>query len=81
MAVTVTFVSINVNNLNREGTVAVGEVNQAGWSAHGKNNFGNGFYIGNTLAFANVQSIVDVDLIDSPINDSDNLPSAQNQAV
>ncbi|WP_088832675.1 hypothetical protein [Paenibacillus tyrfis] len=42
MAVTVTFVAINVNTLNRGATVSVGANAQSGWAQNGKNNFGNG---------------------------------------
>lgn len=81
MALAINFVSINVNSINRNSTVAIGENNQAGWSAHWKSNQGNGLYIGNSVTLNNATVILDTDLVDSPILDSDNVPSLQNQQL
>lgn len=81
MAVTITFVAINVNTLNRGGVVSVGEVAQPGWAQHGKNNFGNGNMYGVNIETNIVNNVLDSDLVDSPISDVQNTPSFQNQTV
>ncbi|WP_458413692.1 hypothetical protein ACNQFZ_01965 [Schinkia sp. CFF1] len=81
MAIAINFVSVVVNAQNRNATVAMGEVLQSNWSAHQKANFGIGFSIGNNAEFNNIVNILDPDLVDMPVQDSDMVPSAQNQSV
>jgi hypothetical protein len=81
LAVTINFISINVNTLDTDATISIGENNQAGWDAHSKNTFGNGMFFGNNLSYNNLNVIPDNDVIDAPINDQDFKPSAQNQSV
>lgn len=81
MAIAINFVTINVNSLNRDATVAVGENNQPGWSTHGKAIFGNCQVFGISFTSNILTNVIDNDVIDSPINDQDNTPSAQNQQL
>lgn len=79
MAIAINFVMINVNSLNRDASVSVGENNQPGWSTHGKSIFGNGQVIGASLNTNVLNNLFDGDIVDSPIIDNDIIPSAQNQ--
>jgi hypothetical protein len=81
LAVTINFISINVNTLDTDATISVGENNQGGWDAHSKNTFGSGMFFGNTFNSYNLNVIPDNDIIDAPINDQDIKPSVQNQSV
>jgi hypothetical protein len=79
MAISINFVSINVNTLDTDATISVGENNQAGWDAHSKNTFGNGMFFGINLTPNNLNVITDNDVIDAPISDQDFKPSLQTQ--
>lgn len=81
MAVTISFVAINVNSQETNATVSIGENSQAAWTSHNKQNFGNGMFFGNTLTPNNWILISDNDVIDMPVNDNDITPSAQNQTL
>jgi hypothetical protein len=69
------FNEINVNALDTNATISVGDNSQNGWDTHSKNNFGQGTFYGNNLAPNNKNFISDNDLIDTPINDQDYKPS------
>ncbi|WP_248924619.1 hypothetical protein [Paenibacillus hamazuiensis] len=79
MALAINFVAINVNSINRDATLAVGENNQPGWSTHGKTMFGNMQSFGLSFVTNIVNNMIDSDVVDSPIVDNDSIPSAQNQ--
>lgn len=79
MAVIINMIAINVNSQNTNSAVAIGENQQAAWTSHNKSNFGNGVFVGNTLAPNNIIIILDNDIIDMPVNDNDFVPSGQNQ--
>lgn len=81
MAISILFNQINVAGQETNASVAVGEVLQNGWSAHGKQTSGQGTIIGvnNTVSFFN--NTIDNDVIDSPIYDNDKPIAAQNQSV
>lgn len=81
LSVNISFGSINVNAQNTNSTVSIGEASQAGWSAHSKNNFGNGMLFGWNNSFNMINNIFDNDVIDSPIIDDDAVGSAQNQQL
>ncbi|MBM7643861.1 hypothetical protein JOD45_000052 [Scopulibacillus daqui] len=81
MAVNINFGAINVNAMTRDGTVSVGENNQTGWSAHGKQNIGNGFFYGMNFTTNSMNNIIDNDIVDDPVNDQDGIPSNQNQTL
>ncbi|HHY74781.1 MAG TPA: hypothetical protein GX497_16455 [Bacillus bacterium] len=81
MAIAINFVSVVVNAQNRNSTISMGEVLQSNWNSHQKSNFGIGFSVGNTAEFNNIINILDSDLIDMPLQDSDVVPSAQNQSL
>jgi hypothetical protein len=81
MAVSILFNMINVLEQTTNSAVSVGEVVQSGWSAHRKQNEGQGAIVGiaNTLSF--FSNISDNDFIDAPISDNDITPTAQGQAL
>lgn len=81
MAVSIVFGAINVNSINTDATVSIGENSQPNWDAQSKNNYGNGVLVGNVIVPNNIIFISDNDLVDSPINDPDIVPSVQNQSV
>lgn len=81
LAVYINLIAINVNAQDKNATVSIGEVSQAGWTSHNKNNFGNGMFFGISAAPNNWVFIMDNDVLDMPVNDNDNVPSAQNQQL
>ncbi len=81
MSVNINFGAINVNAVNRESAIAVGENNQPGWTSHSKTNIGNGIYFGMNITGSVFNNIIDNDVIDAPINDQDNVPGVQSQAL
>ncbi|MGV3487284.1 MAG: hypothetical protein ACO1OC_01685 [Tuberibacillus sp.] len=82
MAIAINFAAININAMNREATVSIGENNQPGWSAHNKNNFGFGLQFGINFTAYQLNNILDNDVVDAPINDMDGIPGGnQNQSV
>ncbi|GGH88160.1 hypothetical protein JOD43_000631 [Pullulanibacillus pueri] len=80
MAVNINFAAINVNAINRDSSVSIGENNQPGWSSHSKNNYGDGLLFGINL-INQMNNIMDNDVIDAPINDQDGIPGNQNQTL
>lgn len=71
MAVFTSFNAINVNSIQSDSGVFVGQNNQPGWDSHQKQNSMNylvGFF--NTYP-GNFNSFIDNDIIDAPINDQD----------
>jgi len=81
LAVFITFVAINVNSLNRGSAVTIGENAQTGWDQNGKSIYGNSQLIGNNLEAGFLNTVFDNDVIDSPINDIQSVPTAQNQSL
>ena len=81
MAVFITFVAINVNSINRGSAVAIGENAQSGWDQNGKTLYGNGQQVGSNLEAGFLNTVFDNDIIDSPINDIQSVPTAQNQSM
>lgn len=81
MAVNIAFGAINSNNMTTDCTISVGENNQVGWSAHGKFNYANGWIYGMSLNTGIINSMVDNDVIDTPIMDNDVIPANQNQSL
>ena len=71
MTYSIIFNAINVNTLDTNATVSVGENAQSGWNSHAKNNFGNGMLFGINYTVGSVNNIVDNDVFDTPINDPD----------
>jgi hypothetical protein len=79
MAGNIVFNMINVNSLNRNAGVSIGENTQSSWDAHGKNNNGNGMLLGNFINLNNLIIINDNDIFDVPINDNDFKPATSAQ--
>lgn len=77
MAVFVSFSAINVNALNRGASIAVGEIAQPGWAQTGKNNFANGNMFGINFEANVINIIIDPDLLDLPVTEAPNNPTAQ----
>ncbi|WP_085524354.1 spore germination protein [Tuberibacillus sp. Marseille-P3662] len=80
MAVPISFNSINVNTLDTDSSISVGENQQNNWSAHSKNNFGNGMFFGWNVTSNSVNNVYDPDVADIPIHDGDVVSSSQGQA-
>lgn len=81
MAVPIVFGSINVNALDTNSSVTIGENSMSNWSSHSKNNFGNGMLFGLAWTTAQLNYIIDNDLVDTPIMDPDASATAQNQQL
>ena len=81
MAISILFNAINVITLQSHSLVAIGENEQGGWDNHSKNNIGSGSFNGISFSTANLTTIIDPDVIDSPINDQDIKPGTQIQQV
>ncbi|NLZ53380.1 MAG: hypothetical protein GX892_09570 [Thermoanaerobacteraceae bacterium] len=81
MAVSIVFNMINVNSINTDAAISVGENNLGSWDTHSKNNYGNGAFYGNTLSPTNLNFVSDLDAIDSPVYDQDFKPNATIQQV
>ncbi len=81
MAISIVFNMINVNSINTDAAISIGENNLGGWDTHSKNNYGNGSFYGNTFNTVNFNLLSDHDLIDSPINDQDIKPSTTLQQI
>ncbi|WP_051263082.1 hypothetical protein [Tuberibacillus calidus] len=81
MAIAINFAAININAMNRDAAVAIGENNQPGWTAHNKANFGLGLQFGISFTANQFNVIADNDVIDAPINDQDGIPGNQNQTL
>lgn len=63
------FEGIDVESINTNATVSIGESMQNGWGTQMKNNYGNGEFYGDTITSNNKVLIKDDDLIDAPVND------------
>lgn len=75
MAEQIIFNMINVNALETNALIQIGENSATGWDSHNKNQMAVGF---NFMAFNgllfmpnNLNFITDNDVIDTPINDTD----------
>lgn len=63
------FKGIEVDSLNQNASISIGENRQSGWASASKENEGNGDFLGETL-FVNNQTLVrDNDFIDAPVID------------
>lgn len=69
------FDRIDVNVIDTNSTISLGQNSQPAWDSHTKDNLGSGAFHGNNLVTGNVSTIFDNDIIDSPINDQDFKPS------
>jgi hypothetical protein len=65
----INFHSVNVNALNSNSTVAIGENDQPNWGSHNKSNYGSGTLSGKNLSGKNLSIIHDDDLIDVTMSD------------
>lgn len=81
MAVNILFPQVIVNAVETSSAVTIGENNLPHWAAHAKNNFGDGQFFGLFTNPLNINTIIDNDVIDSPITDPDIIPNAQNQQL
>lgn len=82
MAVIFKFGSINVNAMETDAAILVGENTASGWDSHQKQSTNIGFVIGALNAFpANLNILSDNDGIDAPINDQDFKPGATIQSL
>jgi hypothetical protein len=59
--------NINVNGLDSNASLSVGNNRQPGWSSHGKLNLSRAFTYGKTLQMNDLSIIYDNDLVDVPI--------------
>jgi hypothetical protein len=60
---------INVNSLDTNAAVSVGDNISNGWGAHGKRNQGIGRSVGTSQLQSNTNIVIDNDVVDSPIVD------------
>lgn len=67
------FSNINVNGMNTNTSVSIGDIDQAGWSSHSKSNTGEGSNTGISQSKNNHVLIVDNDQIDAPILNNHNI--------
>ncbi|TCP28903.1 hypothetical protein EV207_11425 [Scopulibacillus darangshiensis] len=81
MSVNITFGAINSNNMTTDCSIAIGENNQVGWSAHGKFNYANGWLYGVSVNSGIFNNMIDNDVVDTPIMDNDGIPSSQAQGL
>ncbi|RLL41776.1 hypothetical protein D8M04_17055 [Oceanobacillus piezotolerans] len=81
MAVAFTLGAININSINTNAVVTVGENQLPAWAAHRKVNNGIGFFAGNVLNAGNFASTVDPDGVDGMMNNQNISPSVQGQAL
>lgn len=81
MAVPIVFNSINVNALNINASISVGQNTQTNWDSHQKRNIGNGLFFGINYSLNTFNYIFDPDGFDALINDPDIVSSGQNQQV
>ncbi|MEB3101075.1 hypothetical protein [Ferviditalea candida] len=68
--------SIEVNNMDMNSSVSVGETNQNEWGNFEKNNFGNGRFVGNSIIPNNKSIIKDNDIVDNPVEDYEHFAPA-----
>ncbi|TCP27806.1 hypothetical protein EV207_11733 [Scopulibacillus darangshiensis] len=77
----VAFGAVNSKNMTTTCSIVFGENNQVGWSAHGKFNYANGWLYGVSLNTGVFNNMIDNDVIDTPIQDDDGVPSSQTQGL
>lgn len=58
---------IQVNALEANSSISIGEVSQEGWSSHFKTNSGQGSHKGVNISEGGQSTIVDNDVVDAPI--------------
>jgi len=68
------FTKIDVNALDTQSLIAVGNNSQSAWDSHSKTNGGLGNLYGASSVAKNINSVQDNDIIDTPINDQDIKP-------
>ncbi|MDA8333602.1 MAG: hypothetical protein M0Z41_01200 [Peptococcaceae bacterium] len=68
------FDNIDVNVLDTQSLIAVGNNSQSAWDSHSKSNGGLGYLYGTASVASNVNTVQDNDIIDTPINDQDIKP-------
>jgi len=68
------FDKIDVNALDTQSIIAVGNNSQSAWDSHSKDNQGLGTLYGRPSLSKNTNTIHDNDIIDAPINDQDIKP-------
>lgn len=74
------FNAINVNGLETNNGIFVGDNAASNWASHNKNQFAIGQVFGAFNNYpANFNTIIDQDFIDTPINDADVQPTAPTQ--
>jgi Spore germination protein gerPA/gerPF len=81
LAIPLAIGAINVNSLNTNAVVSVGENQLYGWSSHRKTNNGVGIQVGIFTNSLNYTIIVDNDLADAQMLDPDIIPGVQSQAL
>ncbi|MDA8333603.1 MAG: hypothetical protein M0Z41_01205 [Peptococcaceae bacterium] len=80
MPVGIVFGAINVNSYDTQSFVTIGENSQNSYDANSKNEYADGFFLGLTTNFANINVLNDLSIINAPINDQDFKPIAEIQA-
>lgn len=70
--VSVIFNAINVVSMAATSLIASGQNSQPDWNSQGKINSGNGISV-NTIVVACVNTVIDQDLIDTPITQPENI--------
>lgn len=68
------FDKIDVNALDTQSIIAVGNNSQSAWDSHSKENYGLGTLYGRPGISKNTNTINDNDVIDAPINNHDIKP-------
>ncbi|SDP26962.1 Spore germination protein gerPA/gerPF [Paenibacillus sp. yr247] len=81
MPSSIVFNMINVNSINTNATIGIGENAQSSWDSHSKNNYAQGQSIGTSLSVNVFNFIIDNDFIDAPINDEDFKPAVNTNVV
>lgn len=81
MPIPIVFGSINVNTLDTNSSVTLGQNSMSNWSAHAKNNFGNGMLFGLAWTTGQLNYMFDNDGVDTPITDPDRSFTGQNQQL
>ena len=81
MAVAFAVGAVNIQSQNTNCNVSFGVTQLPGWAAQRKVNNGEGFFAGAFINTANGSILIDTDAIDGVINNLNNSPSVQTQAV
>jgi hypothetical protein len=69
---TINFKTLNVNALNINASINMGDNRLSGWRSHSKANMGFGNGTGTNIFVGNTNVIDDQDIVDSHINDANN---------